>query len=59
MKKATLLTFLFAVLMIALLVSCNTPPDPLPDETTTGDVTEAITIPEIEEPVEVADTETP
>ena len=43
MKKATLLTFLFAVLMIALLVSCNTPPDPLPDETTTGDVTPEVT----------------
>ena len=43
MKKATLLTFLFAVLMIALLVSCNTSPDPLPDETTTGDVTLEIT----------------
>ncbi|MBO5269905.1 MAG: hypothetical protein J6B77_03905 [Clostridia bacterium] len=88
MKKATLLTFLFAILMIALLVSCNTTPDPLPSggETTTGDITEAggevttaepsgsgddavttdatvtteaITLPEIEEPVEVADTETP
>ncbi|MBO5269583.1 MAG: hypothetical protein J6B77_02275 [Clostridia bacterium] len=48
MKKATLLTFLFAVLMIALLVSCNTSPDPLPSgggETTTdaagGEVTTA------------------
>ena len=41
MKKATLLTFLFAILMIALLVSCNTPPDPLPSgggETTTDAV---------------------
>ena len=39
MKKATLLTFLFAVLMIALLVSCNTTPDPLPDESTSDEVT--------------------
>ena len=45
MKKATLLTFLFAILMVALLVSCADPADPLPDETTTdmavGDVTTA------------------
>ena len=40
MKKATLLTFLFAVLMIALLVSCNTTPDPLSDETTTDGAAE-------------------
>ena len=39
MKKATLLTFLFAILMIALLVSCNTTPDPLPDESTSDEVT--------------------
>ena len=47
MKKATLLIYLFAVLMIALLVSCNTTPDPLPDETsaeiTTEEITEEIT----------------
>ncbi|MBO5271097.1 MAG: hypothetical protein J6B77_09945 [Clostridia bacterium] len=41
MKKATFITFIFAVLMIALLVSCNTTPDPLPSgggETTTDAV---------------------
>ncbi|MBO5270154.1 MAG: hypothetical protein J6B77_05170 [Clostridia bacterium] len=43
MKKATLLTFLFAVLMIALLVSCNTIPDPLPDETSSEITTAEIT----------------
>ena len=52
MKKATLLTFLFAVLMIALLVSCNTTPDPLSDETsseipTDGITTDAVTTEEL------------
>ncbi|MBO5270722.1 MAG: hypothetical protein J6B77_08045 [Clostridia bacterium] len=47
MKKATLLTFLFAVLMIALLVSCNTSPDPLPDETSSEITTDAVTTEEI------------
>ena len=40
MKKATWIIFIFAVLMIALLVSCNTTPDPLPDETTTDGAAE-------------------
>ena len=57
MKKATLLTFLFAVLMIALLVSCNTSPDPLPDETTTGDVTLEVT-PEVTEEITTAEVTT-
>ena len=43
MKKATWIIFIFAVLMIALLVSCNTTPDPLPDETTAADPTSEIT----------------
>ena len=40
MKKATVLVFLFAVLTITLLVSCNTPPDPLPDESSAEVTTE-------------------
>ncbi|MBO5269660.1 MAG: hypothetical protein J6B77_02665, partial [Clostridia bacterium] len=39
MKKATLLTFLFAVLMVALLVSCADPPEMLPDNTTESETT--------------------
>ena len=52
MKKATFIAFLFAVLMVALLVSCNTSPDPLLGETsseitTAGITTDAVTTEEI------------
>ncbi|MBO5270909.1 MAG: hypothetical protein J6B77_08990 [Clostridia bacterium] len=43
MKKATFITFLFAALMVALLVSCNTTPDPLPGETSSEITTAEIT----------------
>ena len=44
MKKATWIIFLFAILMIALLVSCAEPVDPLPDETTPEVTTEPTNI---------------